>query len=89
VAAVSVLPASKCVAKRLFRIHINARKAHLKSAKLTLDGHKLKLVKGKRRWTARVDLRHSKRARHTLTIRGKLRNGHAYKQTRRYRTCAA
>jgi hypothetical protein len=86
-ATVSVLPATKCVAKRLFRIHINARKAHLKSAKLTLDGRKLRLVKGKHRWTARVDLRHSKRARHTLTIRGRLRNGHAYKQTRRYRTC--
>jgi hypothetical protein len=86
---VSVLPASRCVAKRVFRIRINARKAHLKSARLTLDGHKLKLVKGKKRWSARVDLRHSKRTKHTLTIKGKLRNGHRYKQTRHYKTCAS
>lgn len=87
--AVSVLPASKCVAKRLFKIRINPRKAHLKTARLTLDGHKLKLVKGKKRWTAKVDLRQSKRVKHTLTIKGKLRNGHRFKQTRHYKTCAS
>ncbi|HEY7632645.1 MAG TPA: hypothetical protein VH817_18210 [Thermoleophilaceae bacterium] len=86
---VSVLPAAGCVAKRVFKIKINARKAHLKSARLTLDGHKLRLVKGKKRWTARIDLRHSKRTKHTLTIKGKLRNGHRYKQTRHYKTCAS
>jgi hypothetical protein len=73
--------------RRVFRIRINARKAHLKTARLTLDRKRLKLVKGKRRWTARVDLRHSARTRHTLTIRGRLRDGRRYKQTRRYRTC--
>jgi len=77
------------VARRVIRIKINARKAHLKSARLTLDGHKVKLHKGKKRWTAKLDLRHSKRTKHTLTIRGRLRNGHKYKQTRHYRTCAS
>jgi hypothetical protein len=86
---VGVLPASKCISKRVFRIRINARKAHLTSARLTLDGHKLKLAKGKRRWTARVDLRHSARTKHTLTIRGRLRDGRRFKQTRHYRTCAS
>ncbi len=86
--AVSVLPASSCVSKRLFRIRINARKAHLKSARLTLDGHRLKLRKGKRRWTARIDLRRSARTKHTLTIKGRLRDGRRFKQTRHYRTCA-
>jgi hypothetical protein len=76
------------MAKTIFRIRINARRAHLRSARLTLDGRRLKLVKGKRRWTARVDLRHSARTRHTLTIRGKLRSGRSFKQTRHYRTCA-
>ena len=60
----------------------------LRTARLTLDGHRLKLVKGKRRWTAKVDLRHSARTRHTLTIRGKLRSGKRFKQTRHYATCA-
>jgi hypothetical protein len=85
--AVSVLPASSCVSKRVFRIRINARKAHIKTARLTLDGRRLKLVKGKTRWTAKVDLRHSTRTRHTLTIRGTLRSGKRFKQTRHYRTC--
>jgi len=86
--AVSVLPGSGCVSKRVFKIRINARKAHIKTARLTLDGRRLKLVKGTRRWTARVDLRHSTRTSHTLVIRGKLRSGRRFKQTRRYRTCA-
>jgi hypothetical protein len=84
---VAVLPASSCVSKRVFKIRINARKAHIKTARLTLDGRRLKLVKGKTRWTAKVDLRHSKRTRHTLTIRGTLRSGKRFKQTRHYRTC--
>jgi hypothetical protein len=89
VAAVNVLPAQRCVSRAVFRISINARKAHLKTARLTLDGHKVKLRKTGSRWTARLDLRHSRLARHTLTIRGRLRNGHRFKQTRHYRTCAA
>jgi hypothetical protein len=84
---ISVLPSWRCMYKRVFRIRINARKAHLKTARLTLDRKRLKLVKGKRRWTARADLRQSARTSHTLTIRGTLRNGRRYKQTRRYRTC--
>jgi hypothetical protein len=44
-------------------------------------------VKGKRRWTARIDLRRSKRTRHTLTIRGRLTSGRAYRQVRHYKTC--
>jgi hypothetical protein len=87
--AVSGLPASSCIAKRVFTIRINARKAHIRTARLTIDGRRLKLVKrSARRWTAKVDLRHSTRTQHTLTIRGKLRSGKRFKQTRRYRTCA-
>ncbi len=85
--AVSVLPASTCVYKSVFTIRINARRAHLKRARLRLDGHRVALVKGKRRWTARIDLRRSTRTRHTLTIRGRLRDGRAFRQTRHYRTC--
>lgn len=86
--AVAVLPASSCIAKTVFRVRLNVRKAHIRTARLTLDGHRLKLVKGKRRWTAKVDLRHSTRTRHTLTIRGKLRSGKRFKQARHYVTCA-
>ena len=57
-------------------------------ARLKLDGRRIALVKGARRWKARIDLRRSTRTRHTLTIRGRLRDGRAYRQTRRYRTCA-
>lgn len=86
--AVSVLPSSSCVAKRVFVIRINARKEHIRTARLTIDGRRLKLVKrSPRRWTAKVDLRHSTRTTHTLTIRGTLRSGKRFKQTRRYRTC--
>jgi len=86
--AVRVLPSSSCLAKRAFTIRINARRAHLKSARLTLDGRRLKLIRGSRIWKARVNLRRSTRSRHTLTIRGTLRSGRIFKQTRRYRTCA-
>ncbi len=88
VATVSVLPGMRCLPKRAFRVSLNPRKSHMKSAKLTLDGHKLRLVKGRRRWTARVDLSHSNRSNHTLTISGKLTDGRSFKQTRHYRTCA-
>jgi hypothetical protein len=88
VATVAVLPASSCVAKRVFTIRINVRRARIRTARLTLDGHRLKVVKGKRRWTAKVDLRHSAATRHTLTIRGTLRSGRRFRQTRHYRTCA-
>jgi hypothetical protein len=86
--AVRVLPSSSCLARQVFRIRIRARRAHLKTGRLVLDGRRLRLVKGPRIWTARVDLRRSTRTRHTLTIRGTLRDGRPYKQVRRYRTCA-
>jgi hypothetical protein len=86
-AAVSVLPGG-CLPQGAFKIHLNPRKTQMKSATLTLDGQRLKLVKGKRSWTARVDLSHSSRTSHTLTIRGKLADGRNFKQTRHYRTCS-
>jgi hypothetical protein len=86
-ATVKVLPGG-CLPKGVFKIRLNPRKSHMKSASLTLDGHRLKLVKGKRRWTAKVDLSHSNRTSHTLTIRGKLSDGRSFKQTRHYRTCS-
>ena len=86
--AVRVLPSTSCLAKEVFTIRIRARRAHLKTGRLVLDGRRLRLVKGPRIWKARVDLRRSTRTRHTLTIRGTLRDGRPYKQVRRYRTCA-
>jgi hypothetical protein len=87
--SVRVLPTTSCVSRTVFRIRINARKAHIKTARLTLDGRRLKLIKRRSgRWTARADLRHSSRTTHTLTIRGRLRSGKRFKQTRHYRTCA-
>jgi hypothetical protein len=87
-ATVSVLPVMRCMPKATFMVRLDPRKSHMKSAKLTLDGRRLKLVKGKRRWAARVDLSHSNRTSHTLTIRGTLSDGRSFKQTRHYRTCA-
>ena len=86
--AVHVLPGAGCLPNAPFKIKLSPGKSHMKSARLTLDGHKLKLVKGKRTWTAKVDLSGSNRASHTLTIRGKLNDGRSFKQTRHYRTCA-
>ncbi len=86
--AVNVLPGAACLPKAPFKIKLSPSKSHMKSARLTLDGHKLKLVKGKRTWTAKIDLSGSNRASHTLTIRGKLKDGRSFKQTRHYRTCA-
>jgi hypothetical protein len=88
VAAVSVLPGLRCLPKSAFTVRINPRTSHMKTARLTLDGQRLRLVKGKRRWTARIDLSASSRSNHTLTITGKLTDGRNFKQTRHYRTCA-
>jgi hypothetical protein len=85
---VHVLPKWSCLPRGAFTIRINARRAHLKRGRLTLDGRRLRLVKGPRIWKARVNLSRSTRTRHTLTIRGTLRSGRSFKQTRRYRTCA-
>ena len=84
----NVLPGAACLPKGPFKIKLNPRKSQMTSARLTLDGHKLKLVKGKRNWTAKIDLSRSNRASHTLTIRGRLKDGRSFKQTRHYRTCA-
>ena len=53
---VNVLPGAACLPKGPFKIKLNPRKSQMTSARLTLDGHKLKLVKGKRNWTAKIDL---------------------------------
>ena len=84
----NVLPGAACLPKGPFKIKLNPRKSHMTSARLTLDGHKLKLVKGKRTGPRRSTSARSNRASHTLTIRGKLKDGRSFKQTRHYRTCA-
>jgi hypothetical protein len=81
---VVVLP--PCTSKRFFRITLGKRK-NVKRARVLLNGRAIAITRGKRKVTARIDLRH--RVKGTYVVRTvvvtkslRIRTG-----TRRYRVC--
>jgi lysophospholipase L1-like esterase len=83
------LPAAKaCVSRRRFVIHLRAPHGQpLRSARVFVNGRQVAARRG-RRLHARVDLRGLPRGIVRVTIFLRTRSGHAYVQTRVYRTCA-
>lgn len=83
------LPSSKrCLSRRSLRIRLRTPKgAKLRSATVTVNGHRVKTVKGKR-LRVPVDLRGLPRGRYTVRITVRLTNGTVLRGSRRYRTCA-
>ncbi len=80
--------ARRCLSRRSFRIRLRAPKGvKLRSVTVTVSGHKVKTVKGKR-LRAPVDLRGLPKGRYTVRITVRLGNGTVLRGSRTYRTCA-
>ena len=81
---VVVLP--PCTSKRFFRITLGKRK-NIKRARVLLNGRPIAITRGKKKWTARIDLRHRVKGTYVVrtvvvTKRLRIKTG-----TRRYRVC--
>lgn len=87
-AAASLPSARRCVSRRRFRIRIRAPKARVTRAELSVNGKRVKVVRGKQ-LTAPIDLRGLPRGRFTVAIKLILADGRTVSAKRRYRTCAA
>jgi hypothetical protein len=86
--ALGLPSARKCLSRRRFRIHLREpRKGRLKSAKVWVDGKRVKVKRRKRRLTAIVDLRGKPRKVVKVRIVAKTRSGRRRVAFRRYRTC--
>jgi ABC-2 type transport system ATP-binding protein len=81
-----LLPATRrCSSRRRFTIHL--RKA-LRSARVTLDGRRVKVRRRHGRLTAVVDLRGKRKKTVLVRVRAITRSGAIARDSRRYRTCA-
>jgi ABC-2 type transport system ATP-binding protein len=85
-----VLPASRsCTSRRSFLIHLRRPGANrLRSAKVWVDGKRVKVRRKQGRLAAVVNLRGKPKQVVTVKVRAKTRSGRTVTETRRYRTCA-
>ena len=91
-AAAGVLPTSRrCLSRRRFEIRVKRGrgKARLRSAKVTVDGRRVKVRRRGGRLRAVVDLRGRKKQRVKVRIVARTRGGKILRDTRTYRTCTA
>jgi hypothetical protein len=85
--SVIVLPAPKCVSRRLFTIQLRRpRGQRITEVRVTLRGRRFRVIRG-RNVRARVDLRGLPRGRWTVRIRVKTSAGKTFTRQRRYVTC--
>jgi hypothetical protein len=85
-----VLPQSRrCSSRRRFTIHLK-RFGHtrLSSARVYVDGKRVKVRRRPGRLTAVVDLRGKRKKTVRVRVRAITRSGTIVRDTRRYRTCA-
>jgi alpha-glucosidase (family GH31 glycosyl hydrolase) len=84
------LPAPRrCVSRRSFTIRLRRPDgARLRSARVTVDGRPVRVVRRGGRLAARVDLRGRARGRVVVRATVVTRSGQRSTETRRYRTCA-
>jgi ABC-2 type transport system ATP-binding protein len=81
-----VLPQSRrCSSRRRFTIHLRKR---LRSARVRVDGKRVKVRRRHGRLTAVIDLRGKRKKPVRVTVRAITRRGTVVHDTRRYRTCA-
>ena len=85
------LPAArKCLSQRNFRIRLKQPPGvAIASARVVVNGKRVKVRKVSGRFTARVDLRGLPRGRFTVKITVKTKSGLTLKGQRRYRTCVS
>ena len=78
-----------CGSRRSFKIHVqNVRRRHIISAKVTVNGKAVKVVKTKKGFEATIKLSKLPKSRYSVKITARTRGGKTLKGTRRYRTCS-
>ena len=78
-----------CFSKRRFTIHLkNPKGDPLKSARVYVNGKRVKVKHKGKRFSARINLRGRKKGRYTVRIVAKTVLGKTIKGNRKYRTCA-
>jgi len=78
--------ARRCLSRRAFTIRLRPRGTRLRSARVTVDGKPVKVLKG-RRLRARIDLRGTPKRKVTVRVTARTTDGRTLRETRRYRTC--
>jgi hypothetical protein len=80
-------PKTRCASQRVFTIHLkNPNGDHLRAARVTVDGKRVKVHKG-RKFTVRVDLRGKRKKTVVVRVRAVTKSGRVVHETRRYHTC--
>ena len=82
------LPSTRrCLSRRSFRIRLRARGRRIRSARVWVNGRRVKVQRRGRRLTARVDLRGLTKRTVRVKVRVVTRSGRRIVDDRRYRTC--
>jgi alpha-D-xyloside xylohydrolase len=82
--ALALPSARRCTSRRAFRIRLDRR---LRSARVLVDGRRVRVRKRGGRLVARVVLRGKRRGTYRVRVTGRLRSGQRISRVRTYRTC--
>ncbi len=76
----------RCVSRRNFTIRLRPKGARLRSARVFVNGKRVRVLRG-RRLRARIDLRGLPKGRVEVKVVARAADGRTVRETRRYRTC--
>jgi len=78
----------RCRSKRVFTIHIkHPYRDYTRRARVTVDGKRVPVRRGRPHWTARIDLRGKREKVVVVRVVSRTQSGRKLRETRRYRTC--
>ena len=82
--------AARCKSRRRFIIHLRKppRGDRIKRVRVTINGKRQKVIRGKKRYRARVDLRGLPKGTFRVLITVRTKKGRTLRSARTYRTCA-
>ncbi|MFL5846595.1 MAG: LVIVD repeat-containing protein [Solirubrobacteraceae bacterium] len=81
--------AKACRSQRVFTIHLKHPDGdRTRSARVTVDGKRVKVRSGTPHFTARVDLRGKRKKVVVVRVVSRTKSGRVVRETRRYRTCS-
>ena len=84
--ALGLPSARRCVSRRSFSIRLRPRRERLRSAQVSVNGKRVKVLRG-RRLRARIDLRGLPKGEVVVKIVARTARGKTVREQRRYRTC--
>jgi len=84
--ALGLPSARRCVSRRNFSIRLRPRRDRLRSARVSVNGKRVKVLRG-RRLRARIDLRGLPKGQIVVRIVARTTKGRTVREQRRYRTC--